>query len=126
MTSRSRNAHISAFQDLVPTPLAREGWVDSLELGERVDWTGGHETHLALLQVATLGQDDQVVLHRHRFPRPSFRRRIRPSDQHKAVRQKVALAEAQLADLSPERLDGHSSPSSSKTVPDTFSASRSG
>jgi hypothetical protein len=82
-----------AFQDLVPASLAGEAGIDRLELGEGEDGTGGHETGFPLLQVATLCQDDQVVLDRRPFPRPVFGRETGPGYRHEASGQEIALAQ---------------------------------
>ena len=63
----------SSLQHLVPAPFAGKGGIDVFELGEREDGAGGDEPSFPLFQVATLGQDDEVVFDRCPFLRLSLR-----------------------------------------------------
>jgi len=53
---------LRSLQDVIPSALAGEGWIDGLEFGERKDGAAGHQPDLSLLQIATLRDNDQITL----------------------------------------------------------------
>ena len=84
-------------------PLAGEGGIDGLEFRERKDGAACHQPDLPLLEVATLGDDDQVALICLDFVRLIHDGESRADDRDRAARQVVSLTKLSLIDLDPER-----------------------
>src|SRR4051812_24639603 len=102
-----------SFENLVPTPLAAESRIDHLEVYQGVDRAGRHEPDLALLQIATLGQDNEIIFLHDSVEGLSWRGQAGIEDRNKTARQVVALPEGWVGPLCQKRFPRHSSPASS-------------
>lgn len=92
----------TTLQDLIPSPLSGEGGIDGLEFRKRKDGAAGHQPDLSLLQVATLGDDNQVTLIGPDLVRLATDGETRPEDWDGTARQVIPLTKFPLVNLEPE------------------------